>query len=77
MDCGKQVANFWSNLQPDDFYPGDEGCRFLQISANLHGIKFHEIISFYFSFHPLVMILCYDGWFANTGEIGCLIFQLK
>lgn len=30
MECGKLVANIWSNLQPDDFYPGDEGCRFLQ-----------------------------------------------
>jgi len=30
VECGKQVANFWSNLQPDDFYPWDEGCSFLQ-----------------------------------------------
>jgi hypothetical protein len=81
VECGKQVANFWNNLQPDDFYLGDEDCMFLQnISTYLpnymvsNSMRSSFLLLFPFFGDDTVL-----WWLAcqHSGETGCPIFQLK
>jgi hypothetical protein len=81
--CGKQVANFWSNLQPKDFYTGDEGCSFLQngstylptymASYSTRSTIFFLLLFPFFSDGTVLWCLVLSTLWGNY----CLIFKLK